>query len=272
MTMRLSVSNLAWPADEEDAAFALLRRLGVQGVEVAPTRLANWDALSQSQLADYRARIEDAGLVVSSLQAILFGRPDLQLLGEGAAFTDLLDHMRHVSAIAATLGASALVFGSPRNRLTDGLSPAEAWQRARDRLRQVGEITAASGVVFGIEPVPAVYGGEFLAPWRDVLRMVREVDHPGIRVHLDTGCVSLGGDAIGEAVRTSAPQLAHFHAAQPQLASFDEPTPAHAEAAEALRSIAYGRWLAIEMREQTGAPLAAIETAVRFVSETYQLH
>ena len=83
MTARLAVSNLAWPTEQDDAAFALLARLGVAGVEVAPTRLAAWDALSAVQLADYRSRLAASGLAVSSLQAMLFGLPELQLLFHG---------------------------------------------------------------------------------------------------------------------------------------------------------------------------------------------
>jgi sugar phosphate isomerase/epimerase len=271
MTMRLAMSNLAWPADQEAAAFVLLAQLGVQGVEVAPTRLAPWDALPERLLTDYRARLEAQGLVASSLQAILFGRTDLQLLGEGAAFNGLLDHMRHVAAIAATLGAGVLVFGSPRNRLVGAISPDTAWPLARDRFRQLGEITWAAGVVIGIEPVPAVYGGDFLTGWRDVLKMVQDVNHPGVRVHLDTGCVALGGDAIGEAIREASAWLAHFHAAQPQLADFAAPAPNHAEAADALKAVNYGRWLSIEMREPPTSPLHSVRAAAEFVSATYDV-
>ena len=100
----LSVSSLAWPADREAEAFQRLTALGVTGVEIAPTRLAPWDALTPSILADYRHRIETAGLKVSSLQAILFGRDDVHLLRDAAAFARLQDHIRRVSEIAATLG------------------------------------------------------------------------------------------------------------------------------------------------------------------------
>jgi D-psicose/D-tagatose/L-ribulose 3-epimerase len=271
MTIRLAMSNLAWPADQEQAAFALLARLGVQGVEVAPTRLAAWDALPDSLLARYRARLQAEGLVVSSLQAILFGRPELRLFADPAAFEALTAHMRHVSAIGEALGAGVLVFGSPRNRSIGELPLEVAWPMARDRFRLLGEIAAASGVVIGIEPVPAIYGGDFLTSWRDVLRMVRDVDHAGVRVHLDTGCVALGGDVIGEAVRTANEWITHFHAAEPQLGDFTAPTANHAEAAAALREIGYKGWLSIEMREPPDAPLDAVATAVRFVGEAYQL-
>ena len=111
---------------------------------------------------------------------------------------------------------------------------------------------------------------EATAPWRDVLRMVQEIDHLGVRVHLDTGCIALGGDAIGEAIHESNEWIGHFHAAQPQLAGFSVPAPNHAEAAAALAGIGYNLWLSIEMREQPEA-MASLGEAVRRVKEIYAL-
>jgi sugar phosphate isomerase/epimerase len=269
--MRLAISNLAWPSAQDDIVFDRLARLGVSGVEVAPTRLAAWDALPASLLIDYRTRLEAAGLVVSSLQAVLFGRPALQLLGEGAAFEGMVEHMRHVADIGAILGAGVLVFGAPRNRLRSGMELDSAWDRARERLRLLGDVTFPAGIAIGIEPVPAVYGGDFLTSWSDVLRMVRDVDHPGVRVHLDTGCVALGGDSIETAIAESKDVLAHFHAAQPQLGDFRDPLPNHGAAAAALHATGYDRWVAIEMREQPEDPVGAAEQAIRAVRGLYGL-
>jgi sugar phosphate isomerase/epimerase len=267
--MRLAVSNLAWPTESDATAFAELFRLGVRGVEVAPTRIGSWESITHTELAAYRARLNDVGLVVSSLQAILFGKTDLSLLGEPSSFAAMRDHMHRVTDIAAVLGAEVLVFGSPRNRSRGDIPLDEAWSIARERWRQLGEITAAADVVIGIEPVPPFYGGDFLTQWADVLRMVQDVDHPGVRVHLDTGCVALGGDRIDEAVTSSIGWLAHFHAAQRDLASFADPAPNHAEAARALRAEGYSRWVSIEMREQPGDPVGATIAAVRAVKQLY---
>jgi sugar phosphate isomerase/epimerase len=267
--MRLAVSNLAWPSDQEGTAFERLAALGAAGVEVAPTRIAPWPELTSPLISDYRARLEGRGLCVSSLQAVLYQRDELQLLGDDGSFAGMCEHLRRVAEIASLLGARVLVFGSPRNRRLFNFSPADAWSLGRDRLHRLGEITAAVDVALGIEPVPAFYGGDYLADWRDVLRMVREVDHPGVRVHLDTGCVGLGGGSIGEAVAASREWLAHFQIAQPNLADFAEPAENHAEAAAALRACGYAGWLAIEMREAESAPLAAMETAVRTALKIY---
>jgi sugar phosphate isomerase/epimerase len=269
--MRLAVSNLAWPAPQDDAAFRLLTSLGVQGVEVAPTKLAPWNALTATQLSEFRSRLAAAGLVVSSLQAILYGLDQPQLLGDERQFLLMRDHVKKVADIGAQLGGQALVFGSPRNRVRGAGADRDIWRIARDRLRILAETAAAGGTIIGIEPVPAAYGGDFLGSWRDVLKMVQDVDHAGVRVHLDTACVMLGGDSIGEAVTATKDWLAHFHAAEPQLAPFDAPVSDHRAAAAALKAAHYDKWISIEMREQPDDPLAAVSKAVRAVQRLYSL-
>ena len=269
MSIRLSVSNLAWDDAIKGEALARLAALGVQGVEVAPTRIADWDELTPARLRAYRNELEAAGLRASSLQAVFFNRPGAQLLGDAAGFAAMLEHTRKVAAIAAELGAEVAVFGAPRNRLRGDLSPDEATSLAAERLRVLGDAVAEADLFLGIEPVPPVYGGDFLTTAGEVIGMVRTTDHPWVRVHLDTGCVKLGGDRIDDAVREALPFLVHFHAAEPQLAGFSAPQADHAAAAAALRDVGYGRWIAIEMREPPSDALAEVETAVSFVQRTY---
>ncbi len=220
------------------AALELLSSLGVQGVEVAPTRLP-------CPPAEYRNQVADAGLAVSSLQAILHKRPDLQLFGDMLL---LRDHFARMAEVAHALGAGVMVFGAPANRRRGNLPLGVAWDRAVAKLRSLAD--AAHGVVIGLEPVPEIYGGDFLTHWFEVWKMVREVDRPGLRVHLDTACVDLAGDSIGTAIRDSADVLAHYHASQPDLGDFKAPLSAHWEAAEALEEVRYQGWMAIEMRQQ----------------------
>jgi sugar phosphate isomerase/epimerase len=264
--MRLALSNLAIPSGVNLSA---LRNLGLQGLEAAPTRIAPWESLTPAAARAYRAEADDAGLAIPSLQALLFGTAGLHLLADQSAFLAMAEHLRRVSEIGAVLGAGIGVFGSPGNRLRGDKPEQEAWALGRERLGVLARIVAESGFALGLEPVPPFYGGDFLTRAADVIRMVAEVDHPGLRVHLDTGCVMLGGDRIGAAVAEAAPSLGHFHIAEPKLGPFDAPQAEHAAAASALREAGYTGWVAIEMREQPDAPMAAIEVAVSFAKAVY---
>ncbi len=266
---RIALSNLAFPAAEAPRLLAALAAEGLAGVEVAPTRLGPWEAMTPAAVAAHRAELAALGLAVPSLQAILFGAEGVALLGDAAAFDRLLDHLRRVAAIGAGFGAGIAVFGSPRQRSRGALPAAEAFALGAERLRRAAELCIAEGgPALGLEPVPAAYGGDFLETAAEVLAMVRAVDHPGLRVHLDTGCVLLGGGEIGAAVRAAAPWLAHFHAAEPQLGPFAAPVADHAGAAAALAETGYAGWVSIEMRE---APdwAEAVPAAFRTVRAAY---
>jgi sugar phosphate isomerase/epimerase len=270
--MRLSVSNLAWGAEQHGEALALLGRMGVQGIEVAPTKISQWAELTPQRLRSYRSEIEAAGLRVSSLQAIFYGVPGAALLKDPAAFQVMADHMRQVADIGAILDAKVAVYGAPNTRLPGDLSPDAARGLAVQRFGVLGDIAEACGLTIGVEPVPRAYGGEFLTSAFDVIELVREVDHPCVRLHLDTGCVLLAGDDIGDAIREGSAWLGHFHIAEPQLGNFSMPRAKHAEAARALRQCGYAQWIAIEMQVQPIAAIEALSTAIEYAMATYGAH
>lgn len=265
---RLGVSNLAWASEQATEALELLARLGVTGVEAAPTRIAAWNYLNAAAITGYRRQVEGAGLRVCSLQAILFGRPDLQLLADEAAFLALAEHMRCVAAVAHGLGASIAVLGAPRNRTRGALTVEAAEALAAERLRALGDIVEPAGLTIGLEPVPAQYGADFMLRAADVRRVVAQCGHPAVRTHLDCACVMLGGDDIGPEIAATGDGLAHYHVAEPELGALDAPVCAHGTAAAALAAMGYAGWTVIEMREQPGG-LGALEAAVRFAQKTY---
>ena len=248
-----------------------MARWGVQGVEVAPTRIADWNALDAAAVGAYRRQVEGAGLVVCSLQAILFGRPGDRLLDDATAFRSLAEHMRRVADVAHGLGAGVAVLGAPGNRMRGAMPMADAELLAAERLHVLGGIAAAAGLVIGLEPVPPQYGADFMLRAADVRRVVALCGHGAIRTHLDSACVMLGGDAIGAEVAATGAALAHYHIAEPGLGPFDAPVCAHDEAAAALAGTGYAGWAVVEMREQPSG-LAAVDVTVRFARHTYDPH
>ena len=114
--MRLAVSNLAWGPELQGQAFEMLARMGVVGIEVAPTRIADWSAITPALLAGFRADLAVAGLRTSSLQAVFYNCPNAQLLGDDNGFAAMRDQTQRIAEIAEALGAGVAVFGAPRNR------------------------------------------------------------------------------------------------------------------------------------------------------------
>ena len=264
---KLSVSNIAWSGPDE-VVFSLLQAIGVEGVEIAPTKLAPWDVLEEAHFLKYRDKCAQFGLLISSFQAIFFGRPELQLLGDAAQFKDFTKHFRRILRYAEVAGASCLVFGAPKNRLLLSLSLESAFDLAVTRLESLATVAWEYGVRIAIEPVPHIYGGEFLTRYADVLRLVKAVNRPGVSINLDTACVWSAGDSISEAIYDSRDSFCHFHVSQQMLGSFEHPDPRHLEAAMALSSIDYPAWVCIEMKQNDDLR-KNIEDAVCFTKAVY---
>lgn len=268
--MKVAISNLAFPAGERDVAYERLARAGAMGIEIAPSRVQPWEELSSRAGAYERRRLNAHGLEASSLQAIFFGRPELQLLGDETAFRQMRDHVLRLGDYADALGVTVAVFGAPRHRNRGSLSPERAFEVGKGRLRLLAEALGEGGLVLALEPIPKHYNGDFLQSYAEVVEMVEAVDHPAVGLHLDTGCVLLNGDAISDAINAGLGRLVHFQAAEPDLGGFDQPVADHTDAAASLKAVGYDRWVAIEMLEQAPDAMVAAERALAFAWDVYK--
>jgi D-psicose/D-tagatose/L-ribulose 3-epimerase len=269
MTARLAVSNLAWDSAEDDEVARLLTKLGVTGVELAPTK---WrDDPFAAPLADVRAlrrQWSDRGLNIVSLQSLLFGRPELQLFGSTEICHRLADYLRSAIDFAAELGAGAMVFGSPRNRLRGALPNESAMMSAAEFLRDIGEHAANRDVVFCIEANPPQYGGDFITTTVDAVTLCQLVANPAVRVNGDLGGMTLSGESPANSIALTGDLLGHYHISEPNLAEL-RASADHASAARGLAAIAYAGCLSIEMRASSEDHVAPVERAVRFAKYSY---
>ncbi|MGH7171588.1 MAG: sugar phosphate isomerase/epimerase family protein [Gemmataceae bacterium] len=277
--MRLAISNIAWPAGEDDAVAPLLHAHGVEGVELALTKV--WPEPLEAMAAEvraYRHSWEKQGPLIAALQALLFGKPHLTLFGTESVRRQMLDYLAGIIERAGWLGASALVFGSPKNRQRGERSSSEAWAIAVPFFRELGRIARRHGVCFCIEPNPSAYGCDFVTTVAEGIELVDAVGAEGFGLHLDTGGMALAGDPLTASIAAVGERCRHFHISEPFLAEVGGGAAPHHECAEALHKSGYRGWLSIEMGEAKASggrqpPVeicrAAIERALDFARATY---
>ncbi|MEI6535113.1 MAG: TIM barrel protein, partial [Verrucomicrobiaceae bacterium] len=156
--MNPAVSNIAWPAADDEAALGMLQASGVNLIEIAPTR--HWPDLTQvdeSEARGFAEILHQNGFSICAFQALLFGKPELQVFGSDNGRA-CLDYLESVCRLAGWMGAKALVFGSPKNRLRGALSFDAALAKATDFFRVLGDAAIKNGVIVCIEPNPSAYG------------------------------------------------------------------------------------------------------------------
>lgn len=270
--MRLAISNIAWDAAEDEPVAALLQRYGIDAIDVAPGKY--FPANGPTSPADaerlrgwWRAR----GIEITGMQALLFGTTGLNVFAAPATQAAMLAHLSHVCALASGLGATRLVFGSPRNRDRTGLGDDEADATAVAFFRRLGDIALAQGVVICLEPNPERYGCNFMTTTEAAADIVYRVAHAAIRLQLDTGVLAISGEAAGTTIERHRAIIGHVHASEPGLVTLGDDSAPHHEVARALRTHLPGHVVSIEMLASPAEPaLTTIERALRVAIRCYR--
>ena len=248
--MRLSISNIAWPAECDQEAVLLAGRLGFEGIELAPAKVfGSLEACPRNRFTDYRRWLSEHGLEVSALQAILFGVEHCELFRSQESRARLAAHLARVAEAAGLLGAKACVFGAPTLRDPGDLTPDAAFEIAAKFFATVAECFEKAGTALTFEANPAHYKCRFITETRQAIRLVEAVDRPSFRVQIDTGTIFINGEDPS-IVSDAAPLAGHFHASEKDLAPLGSLGSDHGAVAAALYRGAYSGWRSVEMRSQ----------------------
>jgi sugar phosphate isomerase/epimerase len=275
--MKLAVSNIAWAKDDRLDAYAILHKLGISGLEIAPGLLfhAAKDPFSPPvEVAEDALReIADFGLSLVSMQSLLFGVEGAALFGSEAAQETFRVGMRRAIDLARRFSIANLVFGSPKQRvIPDGLDLFRAQQIAAKLFRNLGEYAGRSNTILSIEPNPQEYGTNFLTNCRQAQEFVALVDHPSIGLNFDVGAILMNGDFgdIEELIVRSAATIHHVHISEPHLAPAPDDVGNTTRVLRVLRSVDYQHWVSIEMKPDPVNGLTTLETSIRKLIEAVQ--
>ncbi len=259
--MKLAVSNIGWAAEHDQTILPKLKDVGVEAIEVAPGRIFDTPALAN--VDDARAigaGFAQAGLPVASMQALLFGQPDLHMLGDAPATKAFQGYLGHVIALAGALGCGPMVFGSPKNRLRGDMPFDAALDKAVQALTPIAQVAQDHGTVFCLEANARAYGCDFMTVLAEACRVARGVDHAGVGVVVDTGNMIME-DEPAEAVLDAQDVLRHVHLSAPGLA----PVMGHIDFITRvlghLRDMGYNGSVTLEMRTPEG--VEPVETLLR---------
>lgn len=270
--MRLAISNIAWDKAEDLEVAQLLARYEVDAIDIAPGKyFPDPRQASDQSIADVRGWWADRGIEITGMQSLLFGTTGLNVFGDGTSRGAMLDHLRAVCRIGGGLGATRLVFGSPKNRDRSGLTDAEALEKAVSFFRRVGDTAAEHGVLVCLEPNPPRYGANFMTTSMETAEVVAAVDHPAIRMQLDTGALTINGEAPSAVLGECASLVGHIHASEPDLVPLGEGGTDHRLVHEALKTHLPAHVVSIEMVATKDEPhLHSIERALRHAIECYR--
>lgn len=271
--MRLAISNIAWDVAEDAAIAKLLQRFAVDAIDVAPGKYFPEPALATDEdIARVKNWWAERGIEITGMQALLFGTAGLNVFGSPESQAALLQHLAAVCRIGAGLGATRLVFGSPKNRDRSGLNDQEALDVAISFFRKLGDIAEACGVIVCLEPNPTCYGANFMTSSAETGHVVSQVAHPAIRMQLDTGALAINGEDPFTVLQDCSALIGHVHASEPDLLPLGDGGTEHGQMAAALVQYLPGHLVSIEMvASKDEGHLVSIERALQVATQYYRI-
>lgn len=268
--MKYAVSNIALTPFAHAEQLEKLPDLGIEGLEVAPSRKWHdtWNGLSGNDVTAYRREIEKAGLQVVGLHSLFFDHPELGLFKDPDKRAESLDFLEHLSSVCRDLGGTTLIYGGGRKR--GSVDAKAAHDETVAFFRELCGRIEHHGTRFCFEPL-GPNDTDFLNSAFECLAITKEISHPAIRVQLDAKALVENDEAVAATFAAVAPLLEHYHANEPGLNVLGSSgTIDHAALGQMLRDIGYDGFVSIEQRMlNADAPLSDVSASARILAQNY---
>lgn len=246
--MRLAISNIAWDVAEDEFIVQLLNSYEIDAIDVAPMKyFPDPFNATNNDIRRVRNWWGERGIEITGMQALLFDSIGLNVFGSEEVQNNMLKHLTEICRIAAGLGATRLVFGSPKNRDCSGLTAKESIRIAVPFFKRLGEIALSSGVLICLEPTPLCYGANFMITSAETARVVELVAHPAIKMQLDTGALTINREDTATELDSYSHLVGHVHASEPDLLTLGDGGVNHGKVYTALMQYLPNQLVSIEM-------------------------
>lgn len=248
--MKRAVSNIAWTAQEDEQVYALMRRYGYTGLEIAPTRF--FEKNPYEDLEKVRTWREEfakkAGFEIPSMQSIWFGRTE-NMFENAEQRQTLLAYTKRAVDFAEAAWCANLVFGCPRNRNLANILDQEARRSGVRFFKEAGVYAHSKKITVGMEANPSIYNTNYINTTQEALELIREVASDGFGLNLDIGTMLENREAI-EVLEGCAGCISHVHISEPFLKPVvmdRDRRQFHGELAAFLRENNYQGYVSVEM-------------------------
>ena len=271
--MRFAFCNEAYVGWPFERVCGDLASCGYGGVEIAPFTLdEDPRRIDERRAAEIGAIARRAGIEVVGLHWLL-AKPDGFHLtaSDEATRRRTVEFLRHLARLCAAMGGRVMVFGSPKQRsILAGEKTEDVFGRAADAFRAVCEVAGPLGVAVAIEPL-APAETNFLNTAAETVRLIRAVDHPACRLHLDVKAMSSERDPIDKIILDNRRDLAHFHANDPNRRGPGTGEVDFAPIARALKTAKYDGYVSVEVFDYAPDGPTIARTSLDYLKKTFDL-
>ncbi len=261
--MNLSISNIAWSAENDRLVYSIMKEHGFAGLEIAPTRIfpeSPYDRLDEASKWAVDLK-QEYGFVIPSMQSIWYGKSE-KLFGTDDERKELVRYTKKAIDFAETIGCRNLVFGCPRNR---NMPENADLSTAISFFKEIGDYALLHNTVIGMEANPPIYNTNFINDTKSALDLICEVGSEGFKLNLDVGTMIANEEDVS-VLSGREDLINHVHISEPMLKPVEE-RKLHNDLASLLVSNDYLGFVSIETGKQDDISL--VGSMIDYISQIF---
>lgn len=262
--MKLAISNIAWDQKNDKEIYCYMRQLGIEGLEIAPTRVFPdnpYERLEEAKIWK-RDLALNYGFEIPSMQSIWYGRQE-KLFGNNEERQILIDYTKKAIDFAEAIGCKNLVFGCPKNRnVSDGQNSLQAVPF----FKEIGDYAYLHHTVIGMEANPTIYNTNYINDTVAAIDLIKQINSKGFLLNLDLGTMIQNKEEIKE-LEGNVSLINHVHISEPGLKPIEERI-LHKELYNLLSSETYNGFISIEMGKVDNVNV--LKTKIEYVRSIFR--
>jgi len=242
--MRYGAYALIWVpelGEKQLYLFDKLKEMGFEGIEVP----LGYPFLKSLPISGIKKKMEQTGLRCVCSTGLDKERniisPNREKRRKGIKF------LQQCIKIAADLGSDVLagVLYAPWGGFTGKPRTQKEWNYCKEGLMEAAEVAKKYSLFIAIEPVNR-FESYFLNTAEDAKKLIMEISHPNLKLHLDTFQMNIEEENLYKAIKTGGDLLYHFHCCASHRGIPGKDHIDWVGVMKALKEIGYKRWLIIE--------------------------
>jgi sugar phosphate isomerase/epimerase len=271
--MKFALCNEMFGGPPTEAVCAVVRELGYEGIEIAPFTLAqSAQDITAKQKREVRQAATDSGLEVVGLHWLLAGPSGLHITTpDDTTWRKTKDYFSILLDLCSDLGGKVLVLGSPKQRsIIEGQTKEGAWKRAAEVFSSVLDKAKRLNLTICLEPLSPVETN-FINTVAEGMKMVRQINHPNFKIHLDVKAMCSEGKPVPDIIRSvRVEDIGHFHVNDPNLYGPGMGDVDYAPIAEAIKDIGWDKWLSVEPFKYDPDPQTVARKSIEYLRRFWE--
>ena len=266
----LCVSNIAINTTHKEQYYALLKHYGINYIEIAPTKLANWSDILNGELFHREYEImRKYGITIASIQSIAFSIENNIFDKENLV---LMKHIMEVIDFAGKFKIKNIVFGCPNNRriLNHDIQNQYIFIQF---FRQIGDYIGERDITISIENNSRKYKCNYLNTIREIGDMVMLINHKKIKMMIDIGNSIMEADNLDDIYNYNH-LINHVHISMPFMRPFiGYNREQYLKFRYIIEKISYDKIISLEfLCQQCGDEIICISDSLRNLVELFRVN